>query len=158
MTFSSSHKPLGSVAMTQPAPLQPPSESAQPGPSPVMERHPDIARLIRLFYGRAREDALIGPVFEQAIHDWESHLRALTAFWAAQLRGRGSYRGQPVAAHIALAQRIAPGMFECWLTLWRQTAQEVMAPDDAALLIEKAERIAQVLSSAVAEKRAGTPA
>jgi hemoglobin len=62
-----------------------------------MERHPDIARLIRLFYGRAREDALIGPVFGQAIHDWEAHLRALTAFWAAQLRGRGTYRGQPVA-------------------------------------------------------------
>jgi hemoglobin len=122
-----------------------------------MERHPDIARLIRLFYGRARKDALIGPVFEQAVHDWEAHLRALTAFWAAQLRGRGTYRGQPVAAHIALAQRIAPGMFERWLTLWRQTAREVMAPDDAALLIEKAERIAGVLSSAVADRRAESP-
>ncbi|WP_206241955.1 group III truncated hemoglobin [Novosphingobium terrae] len=126
----------------------------QPGPSPVMERHPDIARLVRLFYERARQDALIGPVFEVIIHDWESHFRALTAFWAAQLRGRGSYRGQPVAAHIALASRITPDMFARWLTLWRTAAAEVMSPEDATLLTEKAQRIAQVLQQAVTDKRA----
>ncbi len=130
----------------------------QPGPSPIMERHPDIAQLVRLFYSRARQDALIGPVFEAVIHDWEGHMRALTAFWAAQLRGRGTYRGQPVAAHIALAQRIAPGMFARWLALWRATTAEVMSPDDAALLTEKAERIARVLEQAVAERRAALDA
>jgi hemoglobin len=118
-----------------------------------MERHPDIARLVTLFYARARADALIGPVFAAHVQDWDSHLRAITAFWAAQIRGRGTYRGQPVAAHIAMAQSIEPAMFDRWLTLWRQSAQEVMTPDDAAALIEKASRIAAVLDRAVAEAR-----
>ncbi|MDE1916263.1 MAG: group III truncated hemoglobin [Sphingomonadales bacterium] len=125
--------------------------SPQPGPSPVMHKHPDIARLVTLFYERARADALIGPVFEAKINDWDAHLRALTAFWAAQLRGRGAYRGQPVAAHVAMARRIAPAMFERWQDLWRQAAQEVMSPSDADVLIAKAGRIAAVLASAVAQ-------
>lgn len=129
------------------------SSPSQPGPSPVMHKHPDIARLVTLFYDRARSDALIGPVFEAMVEDWDTHLRALTAFWAAQLRGRGTYRGQPVAAHIAMAQRIAPDMFARWLDLWQQTAREVMIPPDAEALISKATRIAAVLESAVTQAR-----
>jgi hemoglobin len=127
---------------------------AQPGPSPVMQRHPDIARLVTLFYDRARADALIGPVFAAVVTDWDAHLRAITAFWAAQLRGRGTYRGQPVAAHVAMARRIDPAMFERWLALWQQTAQEVMPPQEAATLIAKATRIAAVLAQAVDQARA----
>jgi hemoglobin len=119
-----------------------------------MERHPDIARLVTTFYDRARADAWLGPVFDAFVADWDGHLRALTAFWAAQLRGRGTYRGQPVAAHIAMAARIDPAMFDRWLTLWQDTAREVMEPQDADALIEKATRIAQVLRRAVAEARA----
>lgn len=130
-----------------------PQPDSQPGPSPVMERHPDIARLVTLFYDRARADALIGPVFAAVVQDWDAHLRAITAFWAAQLRGRGAYRGQPVAAHVAMARRIAPAMFDRWLALWRATAGEVMPPADAAALIDKATRIADVLSRAVEEAR-----
>jgi hemoglobin len=33
-----------------------------------------IERLVRTFYGPARLDSLIGPVFENKVHDWESHL------------------------------------------------------------------------------------
>jgi hemoglobin len=117
-----------------------------------MQRHPDIARLVTLFYARARADALIGPVFEAVVRDWDGHYRALTAFWAAQLRGRGTYRGTPVAAHVAMAARITPMMFERWLTLWTRTAQEVM-PSEAATLVAKATRIADVLVRAVEEAR-----
>jgi hemoglobin len=43
------------------------------------------------FYADARQDALLGPVFAAAVQDWPHHLAALTGFWAAQLRGRGSF-------------------------------------------------------------------
>lgn len=130
------------------------SPSPQPGPSPVMERHPDIARLVTTFYDRARADPWLGPVFDAFVTDWDSHLRALTAFWVAQIRGRGTYRGQPVAAHIAMAARIDPAMFDSWLTLWRDTARDVMETGDAEVLIAKATRIAEVLRRAVAEAQA----
>ena len=134
------------------------SPSPRPGPSPAMphplvQRHPDIARLVTLFYTNARADALIGPVFAAVVEDWDAHYRALTAFWAAQLRGRGTYRGTPVAAHRAMARHIDPAMFERWLALWRDAATQVMTPEDAAILIAKAHRIADVLARAVEEAR-----
>jgi hemoglobin len=124
-------------------------------PSPVQSRHPDLAHLVESFYAVARDDALLGPVFAAAIHDWPHHLRALTGFWAAQLRGRGTYRGSPMAAHRALAQqsgaaRLTPAMFERWLSLWRETTAQTMPPAEAAILQAQATRIAQVMRQAIA--------
>jgi len=124
-------------------------------PSPVQSRHPDLALLVENFYASAREDGVLGPVFAHAIQDWPHHLRALTAFWAAQLRGRGSYRGTPLAAHRALAQqagaaRLTPDMFARWLALWREACAQTMPPHEAAILQARAERIADVMREAIA--------
>lgn len=126
-----------------------------PPPSPVQQRHPDLAHLVDAFYARARADAVLGPVFADHVQDWAHHLRSLTAFWAAQLRGRGAYRGSPIAAHRALATghgaRLTPAMFDRWLTLWQQTTAEVMPPEDARVLQARALRIAEVLRAALAD-------
>ena len=121
-------------------------------PSSAAHNHPDLALLVETFYGRAREDALLGPVFAAMITDWPHHLRALTGFWAAQLRGRGTYRGHPIAAHRAMAARLKPEMFDRWLALWNTATAEVMGADDAAILQERAARIATVLRAAVFER------
>ena len=124
-----------------------------PPPSPVQQRHPDLAHLVETFYASAREDALLGPVFAAHVGDWPHHLRALTAFWAAQLRGRGTYRGSPIAAHRALARshaaRLTPDMFARWLDLWQQATVQVMPPEDAHILQARAQRIADVLRAAI---------
>ena len=126
-----------------------------PPPSPVQQRHPDLAALVEAFYARARADALLGPVFAAHVEDWPQHLRALTAFWATQLRGRGTYRGSPIAAHRALASghgaRLTPDMFARWLALWRQATAEIMPPAEAEALQTRAVRIADVLRAAIAE-------
>ncbi|NBC37763.1 preprotein translocase subunit TatC [Novosphingobium sp. FSY-8] len=114
-------------------------------------RHPDIARLVETFYGRARADALLGPVFDAVVADWPHHFAALTGFWAAQLRGRGSYHGQPIAVHRAQAHRITPAMFDRWLMLWDHTTAQVMSPPDAEALQARARRIAAVLRGAMAD-------
>lgn len=114
-------------------------------------RHPDLAALVEAFYTKARADALLGPVFAHAISDWPRHLRALTAFWAAQLRGRSTYRGQPIAAHrqlTAAPHPLTPPMFARWLALWQETTQAQMSAADAAALQQRAARIAQALQSA----------
>ncbi|RVU07984.1 group III truncated hemoglobin [Novosphingobium umbonatum] len=115
----------------------------------MQERHPDLARLVEHFYGQARQDLLLGPIFADRVEDWPHHLRALTAFWAAQLRGRGSYRGTPLAAHRAMASRLSPAHFARWLELWDAATVQVMGPDDAMALQTKACRIASVLQAAV---------
>lgn len=103
-----------------------------------------IAALVAGFYGRAREDALIGPVFEAAIDDWDAHIARLTDFWSSVTLSTGRYKGNPFGAHRPLPLR--PEMFDRWLELWRETAREVFAPPVAESFIRKAELIAGSLT------------
>ena len=41
---------------------------------------PMIDRLVRRFYAKIRTDALLGPVFDARIRDWEPHLQRMCAF------------------------------------------------------------------------------
>ena len=127
---------------------------SKPSPHPVAQRHPDIAALVESFYTAARQDPLLGPVFNARVTDWPHHFTAITAFWAAQLRGRGTYRGQPIAAHQRLAAAIHPDMFTRWLVLWQAKTTELMPPADAEVLQAKAARIATVLAGAIADTNA----
>ena len=102
-----------------------------------------LACLVARFYGAVRADALIGPVFNDAIDDWPEHLEKLTAFWSSLMLTSGSYKGAPMAAHLKHRARITPAMFERWLALWREATNAEMPPAIAELMQVKAERIAQ---------------
>src|ERR1700722_18979474 len=63
-----------------------------------------IERLVRSFYGRARLDPLIGPVFESKVHDWEVHIGrmlCLLVIHRADERplSRAADGGPPALAH-----------------------------------------------------------
>jgi hemoglobin len=105
-------------------------------------------RLVHAFYARVRADAVLGPVFEGAIHDWDSHLAKLCDFWSSVTLMTGRYKGRPVPAHVGLPG-IGPAMFARWLGLFRETARE-QCPHEAALLyIASAERIAASLQMSI---------
>ena len=106
-----------------------------------------IAALVGRFYGKARCDPLIGPVFNTAVQDWDEHLRKLCDFWSSVMLTTGRYKGNPMAAH--LRHPIEPAFFERWLMLWRETAGELFAPELAAAFRAKAERIADSLKFAL---------
>lgn len=106
-----------------------------------------IAALVDRFYGKVRRDALIGPVFNAAIRDWDTHLVTLRAFWSSVMLTSGRYKGSPMAAHLKHAMR--PEFFDRWLALWRETAHEVFAPDPASRFCSKADRIAESLKLAL---------
>jgi len=55
----------------------------------------DLHRLVQTFYGRIRQDALLGPIFNGAIDDWDHHLGKLQAFWSSVMLGSGRIRGSP---------------------------------------------------------------
>ena len=101
-----------------------------------------LERLVHAFYARVREDAELGPIFNDAIADWPEHLARLTAFWSSVMLTSGRYKGQPVPAHMKHRSRITPALFDRWLALWGETARELMAPDAAAALEARAGRIA----------------
>jgi len=98
-----------------------------------------IERLVRAFYARVRRDPLLGPVFEAAITDWETHLRHLMDFWSSVTLMTGRFEGRPMQTHARLD--IGPEHFARWLELFRATAANVCTPEAAALLVDRAERI-----------------
>ena len=106
-----------------------------------------LEALVRAFYGRARLDPALGPVFDNAIHDWEAHIALLTRFWSSVMLTSGRYKGNPVAAHRPLP--IEPAMFDRWLALWGQTAEALFEPELAKAFRAKAERIAESLKLAL---------
>lgn len=108
-----------------------------------------LARLVDAFYARVRADASLGPVFNDAIGDWPEHLEKLAAFWSSVMLTSGRYKGQPVPAHIKHKSRITPALFDRWLALWARTTDELMVPEAAAALQDRAARIAQSLQLAM---------
>jgi hemoglobin len=102
-----------------------------------------IADLVNAFYGKIPGDQLLGPIFGSAIgSDWGPHLEKMNAFWTSVLLASGTYKGNPMIAHLRLPRLTQPH-FERWLELWRETASSLCSPAVAALLIQKAEMIAE---------------
>lgn len=110
---------------------------------PVTEEQ--LSVLVDRFYAKVRGDALLGPVFNSAIHDWPEHLEKLSAFWSSVMLTSGRYKGNPMAAHLKQREAIRPAMFERWLALWGETARETLSEAGAAGVIAKADRIAESL-------------
>jgi len=110
-----------------------------------------IERLVRAFYARVREDALLAPVFAARIADWEPHLGRMCAFWSSVVLGSGRYEGDPMRLHRPLA--IDASHFDRWLELFEATAREVCAPAAAAYFADRARRIAASLELGIAMGR-----
>ena len=108
----------------------------------------DIERLVRTFYGRAREDEILGPVFAAHVDDWEHHLLRIQDFWSSVVHRSGRYRGRPVPAHVPLP--IDATHFDRWLELFEKTARDVCRPQAADIFIERARMIAASLEMAMA--------
>jgi hemoglobin len=111
-----------------------------------------LKTLVALFYGRVRQDPDLGPIFNDAVHDWPVHLEKLTDFWSSVMLTTGRYKGNPMMKHLIHQARITPAHFKRWLTLWAEATAEVMPPEDAALLQAKAARIGESLSLALFHK------
>jgi hemoglobin len=110
-----------------------------------------IERLVREFYGRARRDPLIGPIFETHVHDWEDHIARICDFWSSVVLMTGRYHGQPMAAHFPLP--VGEPQFTRWLEIFAATANELCPPAAAALFVERAQRIAESLRLGLAAQK-----
>ncbi|RVT90921.1 group III truncated hemoglobin [Sphingomonas crocodyli] len=120
--------------------------------SPIIEEGA-IRALVEAFYERVRADPLLGPVFGGAVHDWTDHHARLTDFWSSVMLTTGRYKGNPVALHMLHADAMTPDRFARWLSLWRETSEELLSPAAAAAVQAKAARIAESLQLAIQYRR-----
>jgi hemoglobin len=115
----------------------------------AIELEAALPGLIDTFYARVRQDPALGPVFNQAVGDWEHHLTLLVEFWSSVMLGTKSFRGNPMRAHLKHAAHIRPEMFSRWLAIWNATTDERLSRPAAALIQAKAARIGQSLDMAL---------
>ena len=100
----------------------------------------EISNLVDRFYEKVQRDAVIGPIFNQTIEDWPTHLALLKNFWSTVLLTTGRYKGDPMMTHLQLPLREKD--FSRWLELFEETAVEVLPPPVATMITSKAHRIA----------------
>jgi hemoglobin len=109
-----------------------------------------IGLLIDRFYATARQEPVLGPVFEAAIsaEAWPEHLATMRRFWSSVMLASGRYSGNPVAVHRGVPNLERP-MFARWLALFEETARKLFVPSVAAEFAAKAHRIAVSLQLAL---------
>ncbi len=109
-----------------------------------------VSDLVDGFYGRIRDDEILGPVFNGQIGDrWDVHLGKMKSFWASVALGAESYDGRPIPAHIKL-QDLTPAHFERWMGMFTATLKDLGASEDAeAFFLDRAGRISTSLQMAM---------
>jgi hemoglobin len=110
----------------------------------IQTRH-DCEQLVRVFYGAAFADDLLGPVFvDIAKLDLETHIPQITSFWESVLLGARSYSGGAFRPHVDLNREVAltGEMFQRWLEHWFATVDELYAGDVADTAKAHASRVA----------------
>lgn len=112
----------------------------------------EIGNLVDIFYAKVRRDPDIGPIFNAIVGDWPHHLATLKDFWSTVLLTTGRYKGDPMMTHLQLP--LDPDHFTRWLALFAATANEVLSPDHAALVIAKSQHIAKNFQDGIAHQQA----
>jgi hemoglobin len=108
----------------------------------------DIERLIDSFYLRIRADERLGVIFDRIARvDWDRHLPTMYDFWESVLFGTGTYQGNPMAVHQALAQRtpMTAREFNRWVELFHQTVDDLFDGPQALETKRRASRIAALM-------------
>ncbi len=100
-----------------------------------------IANLVRDFYGKARKDPDLGPIFNNVVEDWDVHLRVVANFWSRALLQTDRYSGHPFVHHVKLPIELEH--FGIWLKLFTETANETLPPEYAEKAIAKANHMAE---------------
>jgi hemoglobin len=104
----------------------------------------EIVQLVYGFYDAVRGDAVLGPIFNQHVKNWDTHLPVMVDFWSSALRGTARFRGSPMPKHAALPD-LSLELFQRWLGLFRETTTALPNTALAEKANDLAKRIAQSL-------------
>lgn len=116
---------------------------------------PLVRNVIVSFYDKVRGDALLGPIFADAIgDDWDAHIERIVLFWLTATRlGRGYDGRNFMPAHLR-NRSIRAEQLPRWLELFRATTGEQCSADAASVLVDIAERMAETLEIGLARRDA----
>lgn len=123
----------------------------------TLDNRENISLLIHTFYGRIRKDEMLGPIFNQIIHDWPSHLDRLTDFWETNLLFTRKYKGNPLKAHNdvddTMNNSIDMAHFGKWLQIWFSTIDEYFEGKNAEVAKQRARKMSTMMFLKIFENR-----
>jgi hemoglobin len=105
-----------------------------------------IRAVVDDFYGRVRQDLMLGPVFATHIGDWEPHLKKMYGFWSTVLLGDRQYTGNPFEKHQAVLE-LSAAHFERWLDIFAKTLETHCSEADKAAWEATARRMGFAMAS-----------
>lgn len=107
-----------------------------------IETREDVYTLVRTFYGKIRQNNVLGPIFNKHIEHWEEHFERLTDFWESNLFFVKKYQGNPLLKHQEVdaseAYTISEYHFGVWLNIWFQTIEELFHGEKANIAKNRA--------------------
>lgn len=124
-----------------------------------IENREDVSLLVRSFYAQIRQHGSLGPIFNDIVQDWESHLERLTDFWEMILlqTGPGAGKFSPVPVHKEVDKKagntIEQAHFGNWLELWIITLDNYFEGKNADYAKEHARNMAHILFFRIMESR-----
>lgn len=108
-----------------------------------------IAEMVDRFYASVREDAMLGPIFDERIDDWPKHLGQMNRFWQTILMSAGNFTGNPMMKHLAIPT-IGQEHFQQWLRLFYRTLDDIAPTPEAVRHVgAKARMIAESLLTGI---------
>ena len=122
-----------------------------------IQNRADIFTLVDTFYTKVRKNDELGPIFNEAIQDWEDHLDHLTDFWESQLFMKNVFKGNPLRKHVAIDKqtnhKLDNDLFGLWLQFWLGTIDELYDGERAKLAKERARNVASFMFMAIFKAR-----
>ena len=112
-----------------------------------LESRNDIEFLVNAFYDKVSKDEKIGFFFNDVAKvDWSHHLPKMYSFWESLLFGEASYKGNPMAMHFPVNEKVAieKPHFAHWIKLWTETVEENFEGEKAEAAVYKASNIANL--------------
>jgi len=109
----------------------------------------DVLKLVSMFYSKVRKNDLLGPIFNNHIHEekWPDHIEKLTDFWETNLFGVTKFKGNPTLKHIIVDNNLNNSInqvhFGTWIQLWFETIDQLYV----GVLAEKAKRSARKMGT-----------
>jgi hemoglobin len=106
-----------------------------------------LAHLLRHFYSDIRQHKLVGPIFNEKIQDWPSHLETIGSFWARLTGGPSNFSGGMPAKHLPLG--LNASHFHAWLQLWEFNCRAHLKTAEAQEMITLAHEIGRRLKAII---------
>lgn len=113
-----------------------------------IESRQDIELLVNTFYGKVKEDNLIGYIFQDVAKvNWDLHLPKMYDFWETILFGQKGFKGNPMEVHFKLnmIHPLEAEHFDRWKELFNNVVNELFSGPFATLAKQKAESIAGLM-------------